>query len=76
MLESLAVYGWKYFDLKNLNQVFFMKYRELVDQGEIDEIAAVDEQSKDEKEFFAATLHESIFEKDSDQSDDELAMTD
>ena len=28
--------GWKYFDLKNLNELFAIKYQEKLDEGEID----------------------------------------
>ena len=29
--------GWKYFDLKNLNELFAIKYQEKLAEGEIDQ---------------------------------------
>ena len=44
--------GWKYFDLKGMNQLFFITYRRLVEEGEIGDLVLVDESAEDEESFF------------------------
>ena len=41
--EFLGFVGWKYFDLKNLNSLFAIKYQEKVGCDEIEALADIEE---------------------------------
>lgn len=50
--------GWKYFNLKNLNELFSIKYDELVKSGEIDEKDLLSKVSKSLKGNLSMSLAE------------------
>lgn len=41
--RQLSSDGWKYFDLKNLNELFEIRYIELIKSGELEEVVQVSE---------------------------------
>ena len=45
--ECLLSDGWKYFDLKNLNEFFDLKYKECVKKGLIQDLAKIEEPQSD-----------------------------
>ena len=52
-LNALIVSGWKYFDLNQLNELFALKYEQMVQQGLFEDLAAIEENTEDEDDFFS-----------------------
>lgn len=52
-LRSITQNGWKYFDLRNLNEFFAVKYKEMIENGEIEETdGCLDEDQMADDDFF------------------------
>lgn len=47
-LENMAFNGWKYYERQNVNQIFHIRYQKMVDKGQIEDIAAIDESCPEE----------------------------
>lgn len=59
-VQSLTTEGWKYFDLKNLNELFALKYHEKIESGSIEALADIEEhESADEESFFKTKIDQS-----------------
>ena len=52
-VNALTVSGWKYFDLKQLNELFALKYEEMKQQGLFEDLAEIEENTEDEDSFFS-----------------------
>lgn len=52
-VNALTVSGWKYFDLNQLNELFALKYEEMIQQGLFEDLAEIEENTEDEDSFFS-----------------------
>ena len=50
--DCLIADGWKYFDIKNLNHFFSVKYHDKIEEGSIEALADIEEHQSDSDESF------------------------
>ena len=57
--DCLIADGWKYFDIKNLNHFFYVKYHDKIEEGSIEALADIEEhQSDNDDSFFKQNLEQ------------------